>query len=338
MARDAWRGAMATIGVTGAAGFIGGALVRHLTERGHTVRGLDNLSGPVQVLPVGARFDRADLRDPASFALLEGVDVVLHLAAVSGVMACANDPVGSAGVNVEVTRRLVDWLGARKIPLAFASSFAVVGIPDRLPITEQTPPRPPHEYARQKADGEAAVHRLATVHGTAVAVLRMSNVYGRYRADGKMIAKGNVLNLFADQARAGALRVSAPGTQRRDYIHFMDVLAHWEAAARHLAAQRRASVPLTFNVASGESATVLELADRVVAHWRQLYPEAPVPEIRVVPNPRGSIEILHPEFAIDRSWTERTLELRCGHTLDGSLDAVLTGADMYDARTGPPGA
>lgn len=327
---------MVTVAVTGAAGFIGGALIQFLRQRGHEVLGVDNYSGPIQVTWPEIPIEHVDLRDPAAFRLLEGADVLLHLAAVSGVMACANDPVGSSEVNVAMTQRLVEWVGARGIPLAFASSFAVVGIPARLPITEATPPNPPHEYARQKSEGEAIIGGLARNLGVAAAVLRMSNVYGRYRVRDQMVAKGNVLNLFAEQARSGALQVSSPGTQRRDYIHLADVLAHWEAVARRLASHPRSNSPEVFDVASGESATVLELAEMVVRHWKTLHPAAPLPEVRVVPNPRGSIEILHTEFEVSRAETERTLGVRCAHTLEGSIDAVLSGADMLGLASESP--
>ena len=314
---------MAVIGVTGAAGFIGGALLPHLVERGHTVRAFDNLSGPISVLRPDLPVERLDLRDEAALRLLSGTEVVLHLAAVSGVMACANDPVGSRAVNVAGTRKLAEYCRSKGIPFAFASSFAVVGIPDRLPITEETPARPPHAYAQQKAEGETIVRGLAGAPGFPTGVLRMSNVYGRYHVGGRPIAKGNVLNVFAEQALRGTLTVNAPGTQRRDFIHLLDVVAHWEAAARFLLSKREEPVAYTFNVASGETATMLDLAGRVVREFHHLYPEREPLQVKVVPNPRGDIEILHPDFAVDRSVTERRLNLACTHHLDGSIREIL---------------
>ncbi len=325
---------MTRVGVTGAAGFIGGALVRYLSDLGHEVVGLDNFTGPLTVLHSDIPVVRADIREERAQALLHGTEVILHLAARSGVMACAEDPAGSAAVNVAGTEHLVAFCAREGIPLAFASSFAVGGVPEALPITETTPARPPHEYARQKAAGEEAVRTLSTRHGVAAAVLRMSNVLGRYTVDGRPIAKGNVLNLFADQARTGTLLVSAPGTQRRDFIHLMDVLAHWEAVARRLAAAPRAALAPTFNVASGESSTIRELAERVAARWPVVHPGTRAPEVKIVPNPRGAIEILQPEFDVDRRWTERELGVTCRYRLERSIDAALRGVDQYERPEG----
>lgn len=327
---------MVRVGVTGAAGFIGGALVQYLAEAGHEVRGVDNLTGPMGVVRPGADLLQADVRGPAALDHLRECQVVLHLAAVSGVIACAERPEASASVNLGSTNTLARWCAGRHIPLAFASSFAVVGIPEKLPITEETPAKPTHEYARQKAQGEEIVRGYAGKSGVPMAILRMSNVYGRYVADGHPIAKGNVLNAFAEQAPRGVLRVNAPGTQRRDYIHLVDVLAHWEATVRFLAAAKRPSRAFTFNVASGESATVLDLAGMVSARWSALHPVGPKLETQVVPNPRGSIELLQPEFEVSRAETERLLGVTCGHTLAGSLDAVLSGADMYEKPAARP--
>ncbi|MGI0132048.1 MAG: NAD-dependent epimerase/dehydratase family protein [Thermoplasmata archaeon] len=314
---------MAVIGVTGAAGFIGGALLPRLIAKGHTVRALDNFSGPLTVVHPDVPVERADLRDDAGLRILGESEVVLHLAAVSGVMACANDPVGSRAVNVDATRRVAEFCRTKGIPLALASSFAVVGIPDRLPITEATPPRPPHAYARQKAEAEDVVRSVSGPAGIPVGILRMSNVYGSYRVGDRTVAKGNVLNLFAQQAMDGTLHVNAPGTQRRDYIHLEDVLAHWEAAARFLTERADAPAPWTFNVASGETATVLELADRVSAEFHRSFPDRPPLRVEIVPNPRGDIEILHPDFSVDRSETERRLNVHCTHDLDASIREIL---------------
>ncbi len=238
-------------------------------------------------------------------------------------MACAEDPAGTSRVNVAGTRRLVDACSARGIPIAFASSLAVVGAPEHLPATEETPARPTHEYARQKARGEEMVRELGRSGKASGAVLRMSNVYGGYLVRGRRIAKGNVLELFCRQATEGRLTVNAPGTQRRDFIHIEDVIAHWEATTRFLLAHRSDGGGRTFNVASGQSFSVLEIADKVANRWAVLRPSAPRLRIEVVPNPRQGVELVEPEFAVSRAVTERTLGLACRHSVDGTLDELL---------------
>jgi UDP-glucose 4-epimerase len=312
-----------TVGVTGAAGFIGGALLPELRRAGFALQPIDNFSGPVTVVDPATPVATADLRTPKAFERLEGSEVVLHLGAVSGVMACAEDPSGSREVNVQATAALVSWCRERHVPLAFASSFAVVGIPAQLPITESTPARPTHEYARQKAEGESLVRALSERGGPRAAVLRMSNVYGGYRSAAGPISKGNVLTLFAQQARTGRLRVNAPGTQRRDFIHLSDVLAHWVAIARTLTASSGPEGAHVYNVASGETATIVEVAERFQKIWGELYPGRRPLEMEIVPNPRGAIELLQPEFEVDRRATEERLGVRCRERIDATIRTLL---------------
>ncbi len=314
---------MVRVGVTGATGFIGGALVPALARRGYEPRLIDDHSGPIRVEYPEWPSLVADFAGDAGLRALSDCDVVLHLAAVSGVMPCARDPVGTSRVNVDGTRRLYEMCGERRIPVAFASSFAVVGAPEHLPVREDTPARPTHEYARQKASGETLTSELARTAHLATANLRQSNVYGQYEAGGKRVAKGNVLELFSQQVETGRLTVNAPGTQRRDFVHIGDVVAHWEAAVRFLTRPGAPTTAATFNVASGEACSVLEIADKVVRAFVGLYPDRPLPRIDVVPNPREGVELVEPSFRVDRTETERALGLPCRHRLDAELPALL---------------
>jgi UDP-glucose 4-epimerase len=314
------------VGVTGATGFIGGALLPRLAHAGFELVPVDDGSGPIQVVhaewPVQAR----DLASDDALRLLTACDVVVHLGAVSGVMACAKDPVNTARVNVEGTRRLVTTCAERGVPVAFASSLAVVGAPERLPVTEETPARPTHEYARQKAAGEDIVASLGRSGRASTAVVRMSNVYGGYVSGGRAIAKGNVLQVFARQASQGRLTVNAPGTQRRDFIHIEDVLAHWEAVVHYLAQPPKPSRAWTFNVASGESFSVLEIAGKVAERWGRLHPGTTTVRIDTVPNPREGVELVEPEFAVSRQRTQSELGVVCAHSVEDTLDELLAAA------------
>jgi len=324
---------MATVGLTGATGFIGGAVLPALLASGYEVRSLDNRSGPVRVEYPDRPVPNLDFASDAGLAQLRDCDVLLHLAAVSGVMACASDPVGSARTNIAGTARLFEQCRVRRIPVAFASSFAVVGSPDRLPVTEATPARPTHEYARQKAEGERLVEWLGREGGVATAAVRQSNVYGGYRANSRYIAKGNVIQVFAQQVGSGRLTVNAPGTQRRDFVHLEDVVAHWLAVARYLLRGGTVAGPTTINVASGESLSVLEVADKVAACYHRWAPTAGEVRIEVVPNPRGGVELVEPSFAVSRVETERRLGVRCQQTVESALPAILGESGALSPRS-----
>ena len=324
---------MAKVGLTGATGFIGGALLPALVAAGHEVRSVDNRSGPVRVEYPEWPVPNLDFASDAALALLRECDVVLHLAAASGVMTCANDPEGTRRVNVAGTGRLLDQCRVQRTPFAFASSFAVVGSPEHLPVTEGTPARPTHEYARQKAAGEELVVRFGRESGVAAAVVRQSNVYGGYRVGSRYVSKGNVIQVFSQQAASGRLAVNAPGTQRRDFIHLEDIVAHWLAVTRFLLRKDGSSGPMTFNAASGEALSVLEVADKVAACFHRLQPSAGQPRIEVVPNPRGGVELVEPEFSVSRAETERLLGVGCLQTVERALPDILREVGSGESRT-----
>lgn len=310
---------MVRVGVTGGTGFIGGGLVPALAAAGHTPLVVDDRTGPVWVAHPEWPALVAPYESEGGLRRLADADVILHLGAVSGVMACAKDPPATYRVNVEGTRRLVAMCRERRIPIAFASSLAVVGSPERLPVTEATPARPTHEYARQKAEAEQAVRGPGAEAVMPTAVLRMSNVYGSYTVGPRTVSKGNVLTLFLEQAREGRLRVNAPGTQRRDFVHFEDVVAHWTAVVGWLASHANHPETRTFNVASGENFSVIELAEEVRLLWGERHVTTAPLKVEVVPNPRGGIELIDPEFRVSRERTEMDLNVRCEHRVKGFL-------------------
>jgi|SRR5271157_6669836 len=323
---------MVKVGVTGASGYIGGALVPFLAARHLDLRLIDNRSGPVEAAHPEWPVERGDFESEKGLALLSDCDVILHLAAVSGVMVCARDPAGSARTNVGGTERLVAMCRERRIPLAFASSFAVVGATKELPVLESTPANPSHEYARQKAAGEQLVAGLGREGNVPVAVVRQSNVYGGYHVEGRYIAKGNVIQLFARQAGSGRLTVNAPGIQRRDFIHVEDVVAHWEAIARFLLRPAARAEATTFNVASGEALSVLEVAELVRREFARLRPASPPVQVDVVPNPREGVELVEPGFGVDRGWTEHALGLRCRVHVADALASIIRDVEEPTAR------
>src|ERR1700688_4590470 len=145
--------------VTGGAGFIGANLVRHLVASGgHEVRVIDDLSAGQtgSALPPQAEFVRGDCTDPSVLAgCLDGVDAIVHLAAMSGVVESIKDPAASFAINVAGTFRLLEAArraGIRRIVHA-STGGALLG-DATPPISESMAPAPLSPYGASKLAGE----------------------------------------------------------------------------------------------------------------------------------------------------------------------------------------
>lgn len=240
--------------VTGGCGFIGRHLCAALVAEGHRVTVLDNLSsGEARALPPGARLVRGDIRRPQDLAeAMSGCDGVFHLAAVSSIVACAEDRPATRSVNVDGTAAVLDASAAR--PLVFVSSAAVYGEQTIMPIPESALLRPISPYAEDKLAAEALVRSAAQTGGTMI--LRPFNVFGPGQVTGSPYS--GVITRFAEAARAGqALTVNGDGGQTRDFIHVADVA--WAMVLAMRQAETAIGIDVV-NLCRGETVTVLELA------------------------------------------------------------------------------
>ena len=171
--------------VTGGAGYIGIGTCAQLQESGRRVRVLDALlhgqHGLADELAAsGVEVQVGDVRDPAArAAALEGVDEVVHLAAIVGDPACARDPEHSHAVNVEGSTALVaDAAAAGVQRFVFASTCSNYGrmADPTVPVTEDGELAPVSLYAEQKVGIEKML--LGGTHGMAVTCLRFATIYG----------------------------------------------------------------------------------------------------------------------------------------------------------------
>ena len=246
--------------VTGGAGFIGSHVVDRLVATGYGVRVLDDLSAGslanigVHLRGGAVRFVKGDVRDvDAVRSCVEGVDAVLHLAAVVSVPLSVEKPEFTRSVNVEGTRVVLEAAAQAGVErVVYASSCAVYGEPACLPVDEGHPTCPVSPYAWSKLQAERVCggfqRRLSCT------VLRLFNVYGPRQGDGDY---AGVITRFISRARRGeALVVYGDGAQTRDFVSVFDV-----AEAFLLALQGEAGV---FNVGSGVPTTVNALAQLVL--------------------------------------------------------------------------
>ena len=172
--------------VTGGAGYVGSVLVDELLARGHRVRVLDSLlHGSVSSLLLvwgheGFEFVRGDIRESATrSAALEGVDAVVHLAAIVGDPACARDPKLARRINLEASRLMLAEARAAGVErFLFASTCSNYGKLDSAEYaTEEFELRPVSLYAETKVAAELDV-LAAGVNGFATCCLRFATVYG----------------------------------------------------------------------------------------------------------------------------------------------------------------
>jgi nucleoside-diphosphate-sugar epimerase len=172
--------------VTGGAGYIGSIVVSELLSQGHRVRSLDQLvhgSVPSVLGCWGAEkfeFVRGDIRDPdVCTAALEGVDAVVHLAAIVGDPACARHSRLAHEVNTEATRDLLEWARAAGVErFIFTSTCSNYGKLEAAAVaTEEWELRPVSLYAETKVAAEEAVLGQAQA-GFTTCCLRFATVYG----------------------------------------------------------------------------------------------------------------------------------------------------------------
>ncbi|WP_336035088.1 NAD-dependent epimerase/dehydratase family protein [Halobacterium yunchengense] len=254
-ARPSLRGT--TVLVTGGAGFVGSHLADALAG-GCDVRVLDDLStGSRRNVPDAATVLEGDVRDPADVAeAMAGVDVVFHEAGLVSVPASVEAPVRSHEANVAGTLHVLEAARREDARVVAASSVAVYGDPVDVPVHEGDPKRPTSPYGVDKLALDHYVRRYHDLYGLETVALRYFNVYGPRQAGGEY---SGVVSTFLEQAQSGQpLTVHGDGDQTRDFVHVSDVVA------ANLAAATTDHVGRAYNVGTGDSISVSDLADLVV--------------------------------------------------------------------------
>jgi nucleoside-diphosphate-sugar epimerase len=210
--------------VTGAAGFIGSHLVRALLERGHSVRAIDNLvTGQfwrIEEVLRDIEWMQADLSEPdAAQAAVQGVDGVLHQAAIPSVSRSLDDPVASNRANVSGTIALLQACreaGVRR--LVFAGSSSAYGNTPTLPKVETMCPAPMSPYAVSKLAAEHYCQVFARLGYIETVCLRYFNVFGPRQDPRSQYAA--VIPKFATALLEGKpITLNGDGTQSRDFTY-----------------------------------------------------------------------------------------------------------------------
>jgi nucleoside-diphosphate-sugar epimerase len=265
---------MRTILVTGGAGFIGSHLVRGLLDRGDTVRVLDNfstgLAGNLSGLGNSLEVIEGDVRIPDCVEqAVRGVDTVFHHAAFISVPKSVLEPVSCFEINVQGTLILLEACrkaGVRQVVLA--SSAAVYGESQDLPLNEQAELRTLSPYAVSKQVNEICASLYTRVYGMPVVALRYFNVYGPRQSPNSDYAAA--IPIFIRRILDGnAPVIFGDGHQRRDFVYVRDIVK-----ANLLAAESPEAAGKVFNICNGRETSLLDLLEVL----SEILPGSPPPQ------------------------------------------------------------
>ncbi|MCA9358012.1 NAD-dependent epimerase/dehydratase family protein [Candidatus Kaiserbacteria bacterium] len=245
--------------ITGGAGFVGTNLAEYLVAHDQNVIVVDNLSGGTDPtrLPDAVTFHQLDIRDTEAFtALCEGVDVVVHLAALPRVQFSIEHPVETHDTNVNGTLSVLEAVRAAGVKrVVYAASSSAYGDQETLPLSTNLTPQPKSPYALQKYIGEEMMRTWSVVYGLQTVSLRFFNVYGKHMdPDG---AYALLIGKFLKLAKEGKpLTITGDGEQTRDFTHVSDIVSAMYRAGT-VAGVGAGEV---FNVGAGSQTSVNEIA------------------------------------------------------------------------------
>jgi len=325
---------MASILVTGGAGYIGAHTAHYLLRLGHDVQVLDDLSyGYRHNVPDG-RLHVLNLLDTNALdALLKqfSFDAVVHFAAFIQVGESARKPEMYFRNNCGATFNLLDAMARANVRrIVFSSTAAVYGNPERTPITapitEDMPHRPVNPYGQTKLMVETAMHWMDRCSGLRFVALRYFNACGAEEAYGigeEHQPETHLIPLVLRAARTGEPVTvfgddypTPDGTCIRDYIHVSDLATAHAAALDHLIA---GGASASFNAGTGHGFSVLEVI-RAVERVTGLK----VP-YKVGPRREGDPAVL----VADSTKLQQTLGWKPGYT---TLESMVESAWKFDRR------
>ena len=256
---------MPSLLITGGAGFIGATFAQISMNNGWKVRILDNLSTGLEstaeaLKEMGVEVYIGDIRDESLLAkTMKDCDAVVHLAAQVSVPLSVSNPEETMGINVDGTSKVIAACLKHDVKrLVMASSAAVYGEADSLPLKEEDAGQVLSPYAQSKWENETQIYD-ARKKGLQATALRFFNVYGvGQRPDGAYAA---IIPKFVDMMAQGIIpQLNGDGLQTRDFVHVHDVC---EAIYSLIEGDWKAEQFHVYNVATQTKITLLELVGAI---------------------------------------------------------------------------
>ena len=282
-----------TILITGGAGFIGSNLCEYFINKGHKVICLDNFAS-------GHKHNLKDFINDANFNLIEGdirnlmdchnavqgVDYVLHQAALGSVPRSINDPVTTNDVNVSgFLNMLVASRDAKVKRFVYAASSSTYGDSVGLPKVEEVIGNPLSPYAITKYVNELYAEIFSRTFGLETIGLRYFNVFGRKQDPNGAYAA--VIPKFVMQLmQLESPKINGDGNYSRDFTYIDNVIQMNELA---MTTANKEAINTVYNTAYGDRNTLNNLADYLKKFLSQYDPKIANIAVEYGPNRMGDI-------------------------------------------------
>ena len=309
---------MTAILITGGAGFIGSNLTEYFLGKGYAVRCLDNFATGHRhnIEPFLANDNymliKGDIRNlDICRQAVEGVDYVLHQAALGSVPRSINDPITSNEVNVSgFLNMLIAARDANVRRFVYAASSSTYGDSEALPKVEDKIGRPLSPYAITKYVNELYADVFAKTYGMECIGLRYFNVFGRRQDPNGAYAA--VIPLFVKQlVNHQSPTINGTGDYSRDFTYIDNVIRMNELA---MLTTNPAATNQVYNTAVGDRTTLNELVSYLKEYLSEYDAEIADVEIKHGPNRAGDIP--HSLASVDKARKllgyEPTHDIRAG--------------------------
>ncbi len=309
--------------ITGGAGFIGSNLCDSFVDGGNEVICFDNLSTGFEsnishLMDLGNfRFIKGDIRDlDACMAAMEGVDVLLHQAALGSVPRSINDPLTTNDVNINGFLNILQAARERKVKrVVYAASSSTYGDSKELPKVEDRIGRPLSPYAVTKLVNELYAKVYGDLYGLEIIGLRYFNVFGKRQTPNGAYAAAipKFIGAFMNHEPP---TVHGDGRQSRDFTYIENVIQ-----MNHLAAttEREESLNQVYNTAFGQRTELIELIEAI---RKALIPlDEKVADIELVYTDQRAGDVR--DSLADMSKAEALLGYKPTHDLNAGIEAAI---------------
>ncbi len=292
-----------TILITGGAGFIGSNLCEHFIAKGYNVRCLDNFA-------TGHRYNLDAIISNEKFLLIEGdirnlddckkavdgVDYVLHEAALGSVPRSINDPITSNDVNVSgFLNMLVASRDAGVKRFVYAASSSTYGDSESLPKVEEVIGKPLSPYAITKYVNELYAEIFSRTYGLETIGLRYFNVFGRKQDPNGAYAA--VIPKFVMQLmKKESPIINGDGNYSRDFTYIDNVIQMNELA---ITVQNKEAVNTVYNTAYGDRTTLNDMVFYLKKYLSEF--DAAIADVEVIHGPNRVGDIPHSLASIDKA-------------------------------------